>query len=67
VKSERPISITIILQGDLMLALVATLCLLMPICLVAIAVRFTSKGPALYWSDRVGINNKLLRCLSFGV
>ena len=31
--------------------------LLVIVLLVAIAVRLTSKGPALYWSDRVGRNN----------
>ena len=33
--------------------------------LVAIWVRFTSKGPALYWSDRVGINNAIFRMPKF--
>ena len=33
--------------------------------LVAIWVRFTSKGPALYWSDRVGINNTIFRMPKF--
>lgn len=33
--------------------------------LVAIAVRFTSKGPALYWSDRVGRNNVIFKMPNF--
>lgn len=42
---------------DLILGLFAGFVLLLPLLLVAIAVRLTSKGPALYWSDRVGRNN----------
>lgn len=39
---------------DLAVALVAAVFLALPIVLVALAVRLTSPGPALYWSDRVG-------------
>ena len=41
---------------DLVLATVAGIFLLIPVLLVAISVRVTSRGPALYWSDRVGRN-----------
>lgn len=42
------------------------LALLMPLMLlVAIAVRLTSAGPALYWSDRVGRNNCIFRMPKF--
>jgi len=50
---------------DLLLALVAAIILFVPIVLVAIAVRLTSKGPALYWSDRVGKDNKMFRMPKF--
>lgn len=50
---------------DLLLALVAVLLLLLPMALVALAVRFTSRGPALYWSDRVGRHNRLFRMPKF--
>jgi O-antigen biosynthesis protein WbqP len=33
--------------------------------LVAMAVRLTSKGPALYWSDRVGRNNVIFKMPKF--
>lgn len=33
--------------------------------IVAIAVRLTSKGPALYWSDRVGRNNVIFKMPKF--
>ena len=46
---------------------VAILCLLLliPIILVAIFVRLTSKGPVLYWSNRVGRNNVIFRMPKF--
>jgi O-antigen biosynthesis protein WbqP len=42
---------------DILLCCLAALLLFVPVLLLAIAVRLTSKGPALYWSDRVGRNN----------
>ncbi len=44
---------------DLLLGLTAMLVFLLPFCLLALAVKLTSRGPVLYWSDRVGRNNKL--------
>jgi O-antigen biosynthesis protein WbqP len=50
---------------DLMLTVPAVL-LLTPFALaVFIAVRITSNGPALYWSNRVGINNSIFRMPKF--
>ena len=39
--------------------------MVLPILLTAIAVRLTSKGPALYWSDRVGLGNKIFKMPKF--
>lgn len=50
---------------DLLLSLFALLILLIPIVLVTIAVKLTSKGPALYWSDRVGVNNAVFKMPKF--
>lgn len=50
---------------DLGLGLCAALVLALPIAVVALLVRLTSKGPALYWSDRVGRNNRLFRMPKF--
>jgi len=50
---------------DLMLALVGVLFLLLPIIMVAVSVKLTSKGPALYWSDRVGKNNTIFKMPKF--
>lgn len=36
-----------------------------PMLLVALAIRLTSKGPALYWSDRVGIDNQIFKMPKF--
>jgi len=50
---------------DLIAGACAVVLLLLPIALVALAVRLTSKGPALYWSDRVGRNNQLFKMPKF--
>lgn len=50
---------------DFILACLAAMILMVPIVLIAIAVRLTSKGSALYWSDRVGQNNKLFKMPKF--
>ena len=50
---------------DIFLALAATLMLALPIVLIAILVRLTSPGPALYWSDRVGRHNRIFRMPKF--
>lgn len=50
---------------DLALAIPAALILLPTIALVALAVRLTSPGPALYWSDRVGRYNRIFRMPKF--
>jgi O-antigen biosynthesis protein WbqP len=50
---------------DLLLALTATVVLALPILLVAVLVRLTSPGPALYWSDRVGAGNRIFRMPKF--
>jgi O-antigen biosynthesis protein WbqP len=44
---------------DLLLAIFLLTIFALPLLLVVIAVRLTSSGPALYWSDRVGKNNKI--------
>ncbi len=50
---------------DLLLALCAALVLALPVAVVAVAVRLTSAGPALYWSDRMGRNNKIFKMPKF--
>ena len=50
---------------DLCLGLSAAVVLLLPVAVVALAVRLTSRGPALYWSDRVGRDNCIFRMPKF--
>jgi len=50
---------------DLAVALVAAMFLALPIVMTALAVRLTSPGPALYWSDRVGRHNRIFKMPKF--
>jgi len=50
---------------DLAVALVAAVFLALPIVMTALAVRLTSPGPALYWSNRVGRHNRIFKMPKF--
>lgn len=50
---------------DLVLALIASALLALPILIVAILVKFTSTGPIIYWSDRIGLNNRIFKMPKF--
>lgn len=50
---------------DMALALFALLLSGLPLLLVALAVRLTSSGPVLYWSERVGRHNRLFKMPKF--
>lgn len=50
---------------DLSLSLLAVFFLLIPILAVAVLVRLTSAGPVIYWSDRVGRNNRIFKMPKF--
>ncbi|HEU5402778.1 MAG TPA: sugar transferase [Terriglobales bacterium] len=50
---------------DIVASLVLLLILGIPMIIVAILIRVTSRGPALYWSDRVGIHNHIFRMPKF--
>jgi O-antigen biosynthesis protein WbqP len=50
---------------DVIAGACAALALLLPIVLVALMVKLTSRGPALYWSDRVGRHNKIFHMPKF--
>ena len=50
---------------DLVLTVAIGTVMLIPILLVASLVRLTSKGPILYWSDRVGANNVIFKMPKF--
>jgi len=50
---------------DLLLGIVIFVMLTIPMLLISIAVHLSSKGPALYWSDRIGKNNKIFKMPKF--
>ncbi len=50
---------------DLVLALSGAVLLALPLLLVALAVKLTSPGPILHWSDRVGRYNRIFRMPKF--
>ena len=50
---------------DFVMATILVILLAALILLVAVIVRLTSKGPALYWSDRVGRFNVVFKMPKF--
>jgi O-antigen biosynthesis protein WbqP len=50
---------------DLFVGVILVALLIIPMLLIAIAIRLTSKGPALYGSDRVGKNNTIFKMPKF--
>jgi O-antigen biosynthesis protein WbqP len=50
---------------DFTMSLVALIVLVVPMLIVALFIKLTSKGPVLYWSNRVGKNNKIFRMPKF--
>jgi len=50
---------------DLLLSLFLVVVLSLPMCLIAVFVKLTSRGPVLYWSDRVGQENKIFKMPKF--
>ena len=50
---------------DLLVSLLAFILFLLPMLLVTIAVGISSPGPILYWSERVGRNNKVFSMPKF--
>ena len=50
---------------DLIFSLAALIIFCIPMLGIAALVRLSSRGPALYWSDRVGRNNKIFKMPKF--
>ncbi|MBN8451521.1 sugar transferase [Accumulibacter sp.] len=50
---------------DLTLASLAALLFLLPAALIALLIKLTSSGPVLYWSDRIGRDNRVFRMPKF--
>ena len=50
---------------DLFFGVILLLSLLIVMLVISIVIRLTSKGPLLYWSDRIGKNNKIFKMPKF--
>ena len=50
---------------DLVLVLIASFIFIIPITVIALVLMMTSKGAVIYWSDRVGQNNRNFRMPKF--
>ena len=50
---------------DLFTGIVLFVLLVLPMLLIMIAIRLTSKGPSLYWSDRIGKDNETFKMPKF--
>lgn len=46
---------------DVLLALVVLVVFAVPLILLALVIKLTSRGPIIYWSDRVGKDNRLFQ------
>ena len=66
VVSELPQGITLVKRlMDIVLAVWLLTVLSIPLGIIAALIRFSSKGPALYWSDRIGKGNTIFRMPKF--
>ncbi|MHB8792319.1 MAG: sugar transferase [Thermoleophilia bacterium] len=50
---------------DISVSIILLTVLSIPIVIIAILIKVTSKGPALYWSDRIGKDNVIFRMPKF--
>lgn len=51
--------------SDLTIAVVLLICLILPLTVIAAIIKVTSRGPVLYWSDRVGKDNTIFKMCKF--
>jgi len=50
---------------DLLLSIILMILLFIPMLVVAILIKISSKGPAIFWTDRVGKNNAIFKMAKF--
>jgi O-antigen biosynthesis protein WbqP len=50
---------------DLVFSLVLLTLTLVPMCIIGLAIIFTSAGPAIFWSDRIGVFNTIFKMPKF--
>ena len=66
VSVERKIAYEVIKRClDIILSMLALLILIIPMCLIAVAIKCTSKGAALYTQERLGKNGKTFKIIKF--
>ena len=50
---------------DLILALILIVLLSIPMLVIAALIKLMSRGPAIFWTDRVGVNNAIFKMAKF--
>lgn len=50
---------------DLILALILIVLLSIPMLVIAVLIKLMSKGPVIFWTDRVGVNNAIFKMAKF--
>jgi len=50
---------------DFILALVLIVLFSIPMFAIALMIKLTSKGPVIFWTDRVGLNNRIFKMAKF--
>ena len=50
---------------DLILALVLVVLLSVPMLVIAALIKLMSKGPVIFWTDRIGVNNSIFKMAKF--
>ena len=50
---------------DIFTSSIALVLLFLPLIILSVLIKVTSKGPAIYWSDRIGKNNKIFKMAKF--
>lgn len=66
VSVERKITYEVIKRClDIIFSMLALLILIIPMCIIAIAIKCTSKGAALYTQERLGKNGKTFKIIKF--
>lgn len=50
---------------DLILATILLILFSLPILVIAVLIKLMSKGPAIFWTDRIGVNNAIFKMAKF--
>lgn len=50
---------------DLILSLILLAILIIPMLIIAAAIKLSSSGPAIFWTERVGVNNRIFKMAKF--